>query len=46
MEATYYGEIVWEHEDTYHHHDAQWLPNGNLLHAFTVEWNGKQSDIL
>lgn len=46
MEANYDGEIVWEHEDIYHHHDAQWLPNGNLLYTVAVEWNGKQSDIV
>ena len=46
MEANYDGEIVWEHEDIYHHHDAQWLPNSNLLYTVAVEWNGKQSDIV
>jgi outer membrane protein assembly factor BamB len=33
MEATPSGDIVWEHEDPYHHHDAQWLDNGNLLYT-------------
>jgi hypothetical protein len=33
MEATSKGDIVWEHEDIYHHHDAQWLENGNLLYT-------------
>lgn len=32
-EATPEGEIVWRHEDIHHHHDAQWLPNGNLLYT-------------
>ncbi|MFT4743941.1 MAG: hypothetical protein ACI91Z_001920 [Yoonia sp.] len=27
------GEIVWQFEDIYHHHDAQWLGNGNLLYT-------------
>ena len=33
MEVTPSGDIVWEHEDIYHHHDAQWLDNGNLLYT-------------
>ncbi|HBM60212.1 MAG TPA: aryl sulfotransferase [Citreicella sp.] len=32
-EATPEGDIVWRHEDIYHHHDAHWLPNGNLLYT-------------
>lgn len=32
-EATPDGEIVWRFEDIYHHHDGQWLPNGNLLYT-------------
>lgn len=32
-EATPEGEIVWRHEDIFHHHDAQWLANGNLLYT-------------
>ncbi len=32
-EATPDGEIVWEYTDPSHHHDAQWLPNGNLLYG-------------
>ncbi|WP_321951545.1 aryl-sulfate sulfotransferase [Paraburkholderia bannensis] len=32
-EATPEGEIVWRYEDPDHHHDALWLPNGNLLYA-------------
>ncbi len=32
-EVTHSGEIVWRHEDIFHHHDAQWLPNGNLLYT-------------
>ena len=35
-EATPEGEIVWRFEDPRHHHDAQWLANGDLLYA-TVE---------
>ena len=33
MEVTPKGDIVWEHEDIYHHHDGQWLENGNLLYT-------------
>jgi outer membrane protein assembly factor BamB len=33
MEATPDGKIVWEYNDPTHHHDAQWLPNGNLLYG-------------
>ncbi len=33
MEVDKKGDIVWEHEDIYHHHDAQWLENGNLLYT-------------
>ena len=36
-EATPEGEIVWRHEDIFHHHDAQWLPNGNLLYTVAAE---------
>lgn len=32
-EVTPDGEIVWRYEDIYHHHDANWLPNGNLLYT-------------
>lgn len=32
-EVTADGEIVWRHEDIYHHHDANWLPNGHLLYT-------------
>ncbi len=32
-EVTPEGEVVWRYEDVTHHHDAQWLPNGNLLYA-------------
>ena len=50
MEATPDGDIVWEHEDIYHHHDAQWLDNGNLLYTVAADvpikkWD-KQSDIV
>ncbi|MDR2128482.1 MAG: aryl-sulfate sulfotransferase [Burkholderiaceae bacterium] len=27
------GNVIWEHRDLAHHHDAVWLPNGNLLYA-------------
>tara|TARA_B100001123_G_scaffold60103_6_gene65072 strand:- start:6837 stop:7916 length:1080 start_codon:yes stop_codon:yes gene_type:complete len=37
MEVTRDGTIVWEHEDIYHHHDAQWLPNGNLLYTAAAQ---------
>ena len=33
LEVTPKGEVVWEHTDLTHHHDAQWLPNGNLLYG-------------
>jgi outer membrane protein assembly factor BamB len=32
-EATPSGDIVWRHEDIFHHHDAKWLANGNLLYT-------------
>lgn len=32
-EVTPDNEIVWHYEDIYHHHDAQWLANGNLLYT-------------
>ena len=31
------GEVVWRHGDIYHHHDAQWLPNGNLLYTVAAQ---------
>ena len=50
MEVTPGGDIVWEYEDMYHHHDAQWLPNGHILYAAAADvpirkWD-KQSDIV
>jgi hypothetical protein len=36
-EVTPVGEIVWSHEDKRHHHDAQWLPNGDLLYTIVEE---------
>lgn len=36
-EVTPDGTIVWSHEDTRHHHDAQWLPNGDLLYTIVEE---------
>lgn len=32
-EVTPSGEIVWQYQDIFHHHDAQWLPNGHLLYT-------------
>jgi hypothetical protein len=32
-EVTPDGQVVWHYEDPAHHHDAQWLPNGNLLYV-------------
>ncbi len=32
-EVTPDGKVVWEYTDHTHHHDAQWLPNGNLLYG-------------
>ena len=37
MEVDSQGGILWEHEDIYHHHDAQWLENGNLLYGVAEE---------
>lgn len=36
-EVTPAGEIVWSHEDKRHHHDGQWLPNGDLLYTIVEE---------
>ncbi|WP_428488315.1 aryl-sulfate sulfotransferase [Rhodopila sp.] len=33
MEVTPRGDVVWEHNDLAHHHDAHWLANGNLLYT-------------
>lgn len=27
------NRILWHYEDPDHHHDAQWLPNGNILYS-------------
>ena len=32
-EVTPSGKTVWEFEDVTHHHDAEWLANGNLLYG-------------
>lgn len=32
-EVTPDNEVVWRYEDIFHHHDAQWLANGNLLYT-------------
>ena len=50
MEVTPGGDVVWEYEDIYHHHDAQWLPTGHILYAAAADvpvrkWD-KQSDII
>ena len=50
MEVTSSGDVVWEYEDIYHHHDAKWLDNGNLLYTVAADvpikkWD-KQSDIV
>jgi len=36
-EVTPNGEIVWHYQDIYHHHDAQWLDNGNLLYTTAAQ---------
>ena len=50
MEMNPKGDIVWEYEDIYHHHDAQWLKNGNLLYAAATptpsRWEIGISDII
>jgi len=33
FEVTPDGQVVWQHTDFGHHHDAHWLPNGNLLYT-------------
>lgn len=33
QEVTPGGEVVWQHTDLAHHHDGQWLANGNLLYG-------------
>ena len=45
MEVTPSGDIVWEHEDVFHHHDAQWLPNGNLLYAVAERISTRSSAV-
>ena len=45
MEATPDGDIVWEHEDIRHHHDAEWLEDG-LIYTVAADHKGKQSDIV
>ena len=45
MEANKDSEIVWEYEDPYHHHDAQWL-DGGLLYTAAAEYKDKISDIV
>ncbi|HAJ05622.1 MAG TPA: aryl sulfotransferase [Chloroflexi bacterium] len=41
LEATPSGEIVWQHTDLTHHHDAQWLNNGNILYGAVEKLNSK-----
>ena len=31
------SNIISKYEDIYHHHDAQWLPNGNLLYTAAAQ---------
>ena len=46
MEATKDSDIVWEYEDLYAHHDAQWL-DGGLLYVVAAEYQlGRFSDIV
>ena len=46
MEATKDSDIVWEYEDPYAHHDAQWLAGG-LLYVAAAEYRmGEYSDIV
>jgi hypothetical protein len=40
-EVTPDGDVVWEFEDTRHHHDAQWLPDGGLLYTTAQEMPAK-----
>ena len=40
-EVTPAGEVVWEHTDLTHHHDAQWLANGHLLYCALEEMPGR-----
>ena len=52
MEADRKSNIVWEYEDPYAHHDAQWLPDGSLLYVaaaeyrFDYDWGCEVSDIV
>lgn len=32
-EVTPSGDVVWQFQDMFHHHDAQWLESGNLLYT-------------
>lgn len=47
MEADKDSNIVWEYEDPYAHHDAQWLKDGSLLYVAAAEYQmGRYSDIV
>lgn len=36
IEVNPYGKVIWQYEDPYHHHDALWMDNGNLLYTAAV----------
>jgi hypothetical protein len=46
IEVNINGDIVWEFVDPYHHHDAVWLDNGNLLYSAAVECDFGISDVI
>ena len=46
MEADRKSNIVWEYEDPYAHHDAQWLNDGLLYVAAADYKDGRYSDIV
>lgn len=41
FEVTPEGRVVWEHTDHGHHHDAHWMPNGNLLYTTAERMPGE-----
>ncbi len=45
-EVTPAGKVVWEFEDVTHHHDAEWLANGNLLYSAADPLPKKMANIL
>ena len=46
MEADKDSNIIWEYEDPYAHHDAQWLTDGLLYVAATDYIDGRYTDIV